>query len=800
MSQNEKQEFCLRDLPTRTVTLFPTRAQVVRDLKDVLLKPGLNRITISGLTPTADPNTIKVEGAGSALITDISVELLPNSELFEDLYPVLEDDNADEEAEESDGSINTAADSATIIELNSKLHNVQQEMLTLSDDLKRAKESVSNADGRLKMLEGFSANIEPKSGADIGDIVSTYREQRNIIFDDYMVGSTRQRELEKELHVLKESATNLEKQLRQEKSKANKAQREAEKAKRKQKDLEAKRNAQKHEQQVRQRSEQSLFWPKKCYAVTVTIDNSEYTPVSSRRSSAASAVDLMKPVPEQIDSPVQSNLGFHKLSMCDIALSYVTSSASWSPCYDIQLSTTSNTATVLFDARLSNATSETWKDCKVVLSTSQADFSGLSASIPKLVPWRICLGRQKSSTENAKDIAYSNEERKARLTAQTTNKVAGVDLLDRATLFGLPKEAVQRDVKPNPFPAQDDGSSAPSPFNSTGPGVSKSSFAPPPRSSGLFYCAAPVAVPRHGGAIAAFGSVSVPAVRHQAFASPPHQDNTAFGVSYNPSTSAQGENESDDRAVLDFPESEMEEKGLTTTYDMPGARTLVPSFTPCKQRVARISLSKVDFTRIVVAKLRPAAFLTARLHNTSKLSLLKGPAGLTLDGAFLGRSSVPNCWPGDSFSLSLGVDPTIRVLYPKADVKRSTSGVFSKEDSTIYTRSITLTNTRADGGGKPIQLTVQDQIPVSEDERLKVTLLHPRGLARGGAEVATGAQCGRLKDGKEWGRAVATMKDDGQVSWDVTLQAGRGAKLTLDYEVSLPAGEQAVQNQSHTSV
>lgn len=34
----EKKEYHVRDLPTRTVTLFPTKAQVVRDLKQLALK------------------------------------------------------------------------------------------------------------------------------------------------------------------------------------------------------------------------------------------------------------------------------------------------------------------------------------------------------------------------------------------------------------------------------------------------------------------------------------------------------------------------------------------------------------------------------------------------------------------------------------------------------------------------------------------------------------------------------------------------------------------------------------------
>jgi hypothetical protein len=40
MDGPHKQEFHVRGLPTRSVTLFPTRAQVVREIKDVNLKVG----------------------------------------------------------------------------------------------------------------------------------------------------------------------------------------------------------------------------------------------------------------------------------------------------------------------------------------------------------------------------------------------------------------------------------------------------------------------------------------------------------------------------------------------------------------------------------------------------------------------------------------------------------------------------------------------------------------------------------------------------------------------------------------
>lgn len=66
-----KQQFVVRDLSTRSVTLYPAKAQVIQDISDVTLQPGANEITIYGLTPTADESSIKVDGKGSAVRTPL---------------------------------------------------------------------------------------------------------------------------------------------------------------------------------------------------------------------------------------------------------------------------------------------------------------------------------------------------------------------------------------------------------------------------------------------------------------------------------------------------------------------------------------------------------------------------------------------------------------------------------------------------------------------------------------------------------------------------------------------------------
>src|SRR6202012_3312383 len=109
--------------------------------------------------------------------------------------------------------------------------------------------------------------------------------------------------------------------------------------------------------------------------------------------------------------------------------------------------------------------------------------------------------------------------------------------------------------------------------------------------------------------------------------------------------------------ALVFQEGVREEFGLTTTYDVPGVRTLEPSKLARRHVIAQIDLRGVDLSYIIVPKLRAAAFLKAKIKNVSSITLLKGQAGLTLDGSFLGNTVIPRCSPDESFPLGLGVDP-----------------------------------------------------------------------------------------------------------------------------------------------
>ncbi|KAK7957820.1 hypothetical protein PG988_012668 [Apiospora saccharicola] len=854
MDVTHKQEYRIRELETRSVTLFPGRAQVFRQIKDVPLKAGENQITIIGLTPTVDQDSIKVEGTGSAIITDMAVELLPNREIFEDVYPEYDDED---ESSDSDAD-NSSSDPEGVDEeerANAVMGDVRERIRIAEDDENRASEIIDSAKRRLQILDGHGNLMTTHSQNKVSEVkidegLATYRAEREKIFADIQGGRVQQREIQDQLRRLRKEESRMARQYQRETANADKRKRKQSREKRKEKQRAARKQQEVQREQTRVRRERESFWPKKVYSIRISLDaNAFITPGSSRRNSIASSGDGVEVVSPQNPEKNSDVTG----STCDLSISYVTTDAYWSPAYDMALSTTANTGHVCFDAQLTNRTSETWSNCKITLSTPQADFSGLNDTIPTLIPWRVRLTGRAGHGFSNNDIMFSRDEQSHR--AAWADKQTGRSNAQqpRAELFGVTKakearalmhydgdqamkeeecEEIDGDMVYGLF----DGGAAESPRRQLGsplfpqspqsPSFSASSPPPPPpppvaranielsrgvqsaRKSKSLFPRASLSMPRMMSSMGGSNSSGGP---------PPGGMAAAAGSSsYSYRADEQQTLIPEPPSELAFQESTFEETGFTTTYDLPGLKTLAPASTASKQRVARVSFAQVAFSHTVVAKYKPVAYLQAKVRNGSQLTLLPGPAGLTLDGSFLGRTDMPRCSPGDSFTLGLGVDPAIQVAYPKPDVRRSQSGVFNREDSAVYTRTITVSNTRSSpsasnsttsGTGSssaasqqppqkqplPARVTVLDQVPVSEDERLRVEVLQPRGLSlAGGPGVPAGAAGREGKDEKDWGQAVSTLKKDGEVAWDVTLNAGRMVKLGLEYQCAFPTGDHAV--------
>ncbi|KAF4997153.1 hypothetical protein FGRMN_4046 [Fusarium graminum] len=762
-----KVEYQVRDLATRSVTLFPLQAQVKRDIKDIPLKPGINEVSIVGLSPTIDKNSINVEGSGAATITGISVEYLPNQEIFDEVYPDSDrDDSGSEDEDEDEDELPDVPQEQSLLEIKMKL-------IELNDEQQKARQIVGSADSRIIILDNYSRSLDKKEGVDISEILKTYQQEHLKVFQQRLVGVKMEREITEAINKAQKEQSRLIKLANKAREKANKNRAKVRKAVNKKQQQRQRRTEQRRKEKQRLHNERSRCWPKYCYTLRIQLEaNAFYTPSSSRRSSISSEIEL-------VQRPRSKTADVKEAISCDLVVTYVTDAAFWVPSYDIQLSTVDSTGTLCFDAGLHNTTSETWEKCKITLSTSQATPSSLNDSIPVLTPWhlRVATKAEKKSVTSRGGAFESMEE--VRKSSAWRNKMPSAPrTLLRQNMFGVDGTQLgdyqmqlmllEQQNKVRHMMARQEQSPI-------------AQQAQMQQQTQQQVQQQQMQMQQQAQQQGSLQMQSLSQVKQtQADAGLEEFDFDKFLADDDENFPMQ-----DPQPSIEFQESLVEETGFTTTFDLPGLKTLVPKFTASKQRVARLQFKNIIFSHTIVAKYQPVAYLKAKLKNTSKLTFVRGPASLTLDGSFVGQVKIPRCSPAETFTLGLGVDSAIKVAYPKPDLRKGSYGFLGTQDTSIYVRAVTVHNTRATVG-KPVNLLVLDQVPVSEDNLIRVELMNPRNLTVDGPRQSAGVPGRETAEGKDWGKATASLKKGGQVSWDVSLNPGKAVKLDLEYAVSKP--------------
>jgi uncharacterized protein (TIGR02231 family) len=163
--------------------------------------------------------------------------------------------------------------------------------------------------------------------------------------------------------------------------------------------------------------------------------------------------------------------------------------------------------------------------------------------------------------------------------------------------------------------------------------------------------------------------------------------------------------------------------------------------------------SKFDFFSI--PRRVELAYGRATATNNSGLSLLEGAVSVFRDGVFVGRAVLKNTAPGGEFSLFLGPDEGVRAK--RELVSRETDKNFLGSQKRVhFAYSIEVQNLKP----RVVNLAVQDQIPVSRSENIKVKL-------RSSSPEATAGDLGLL-------------------NWELVLQPNEKRTLRFDYGVEAP--------------
>ena len=155
------------------------------------------------------------------------------------------------------------------------------------------------------------------------------------------------------------------------------------------------------------------------------------------------------------------------------------------------------------------------------------------------------------------------------------------------------------------------------------------------------------------------------------------------------------------------------------------------------------------------------AFLVADATDWQKHSLLEGEANVYFENSFIGKTILDPTVANDTLHFSLGRDKGIRIQRTKVSA-RSTRRLLASSQEQNMTWRITVKNTRQEA----VSLTLQDQIPVSENSNITVT-----------TEELSGGQLD---------------KSTGFILWQLQLQPNEQREFIVQYRVKYPKNRNLV--------
>ena len=193
---------------------------------------------------------------------------------------------------------------------------------------------------------------------------------------------------------------------------------------------------------------------------------------------------------------------------------------------------------------------------------------------------------------------------------------------------------------------------------------------------------------------------------------------------------------------------------LNTEFDIALPYTVTSSNKPTLVDIRNHEL-KADYSYSAAPKLDADAFLLARATGWEDFSLLPGEANVFFEGTFVGKSYIDPNNIKDTLAVSMGRDKRIVVKREKLKDFSSRKLIGTNQRET-YAYEISVRNTKSE----PIKLTVEDQIPVSQNSQIEVSTL-------------------------DLGNAKYN-KDTGKLIWEMTLQPNESKKVVYKFEVKYP--------------
>jgi len=180
------------------------------------------------------------------------------------------------------------------------------------------------------------------------------------------------------------------------------------------------------------------------------------------------------------------------------------------------------------------------------------------------------------------------------------------------------------------------------------------------------------------------------------------------------------------RIEAEIATAQVSREGGTVSFQI-GGNTNIPSDSS-RQKVTVFSEnypSKPEY--IAVPHLVSFAYLQAVVVNPlTGATLLRGKANIFRDNTFVGTVELENVSPGQEYKLNLGIDEGLKIERQLVE-RQVDKKLIGNQRRTSYAYRLSVTNLRQ----VQVHLTLQEQLPVSRNEQIKVrlTLTNPKIVA-----------------------------------------------------------------------
>lgn len=127
-----------------------------------------------------------MDGKGSATITDLAVELVPNNENYEDIYPESEsdsDDDTDDDPDDDDDQDEYDSENDEAYPETEHIRALAQIGRELNDALERANEDKRLSVARRGMLKQYADSLTKERPVDLTIFFETYTIERKKAYD-----------------------------------------------------------------------------------------------------------------------------------------------------------------------------------------------------------------------------------------------------------------------------------------------------------------------------------------------------------------------------------------------------------------------------------------------------------------------------------------------------------------------------------------------------------------------------------------------------------------------------------------